>query len=65
VSDDIVDRLRDAPQALLNVGPNAERLMRDAAEEIKRLRSELEDALDSAGYLKPQSAAYKRIVKGP
>ncbi len=39
-------------------------LLWNAGEEIKRLRSEVEDALDNAGYLKPQSAAYKRIVRG-
>ncbi len=38
---DIVVRLRKAPQVLLNVGPNAEQLMYDAADEIVRLRNEL------------------------
>jgi hypothetical protein len=35
---DIVERLRSAPGRLLNLGPNAERLMAEAATEIERLR---------------------------
>lgn len=37
--DDLIQRLRSAPERLLNLGPNAEKMMMEAADEIERLNN--------------------------